>query len=35
MQYICNDMLRSDDETYFEKMRATLKELRKTCPPKG
>jgi hypothetical protein len=32
MQYICNDMLRSDDETYFGKMREALKELRKSCP---
>jgi hypothetical protein len=35
MQYICNDMLRSDDETYFEKMRIILKELRKSCPARG
>jgi hypothetical protein len=35
MQYICNDMSRSDDEIYFEKMRAILKELRKTCPAKS
>jgi hypothetical protein len=35
MQYICNDMLTSDDETYFTKMRATLKELRKRCEATG
>ena len=32
MQYICNDMQRSDDETYFRKMREILKETRKACP---
>jgi hypothetical protein len=32
MQYICNDMQRSDDESYFEKMRKLLKEARKACP---
>jgi hypothetical protein len=32
MQYICNDMQRSDDETYFDKMRTILKETRKACP---
>jgi hypothetical protein len=35
MQYICNDMLTSDDKMYFSKMRATLKTLRTTCQATG
>jgi hypothetical protein len=30
--YICNDMPRSLDETYFPKMRALLKAERSKCP---
>jgi hypothetical protein len=32
MDYICSDMTPADDATYFEKMRAALADLRKSCP---
>jgi len=32
MEYICNDMNRTDDETYFPKMRMILKQTREKCP---
>jgi hypothetical protein len=35
MDYICTDMPLADDAAYFPKMRALLKDLRKTCPAKG
>jgi len=34
MDYICFGMTPEDDATYFVKMRAALKELRKSCPAK-
>jgi hypothetical protein len=35
MEYICNDMKRGDDDSYFAKMRLILKEARKACPAKS
>lgn len=34
MDYVCFGMTPEDDATYFVKMRAALKELRKSCPAK-
>jgi hypothetical protein len=34
MDYICFDMTPEEDATYFEKMRAALVALRKSCPAK-
>jgi len=35
MDYICSDMTAEDDATHFERMRAVLADLRKSCPARS